>query len=89
LSGNRIAFQVGDSHGSEAVLGQPGAESKVDPLQPGQALVWVDGQLERTTFYNVPSSLTQLCQGAEGYKRTLDEVEELESIFHREKGLEV
>ena len=89
LSGNRIAFQVGDSHGSEAVLGQPGAESKVDPLQPGQALVWVDGQLERTTFYNVPNNLVQICNESQGHKKTLDEVVELESIFRREKGLEV
>jgi len=88
LSGNRIAFQVGDSHGSEAVLGQPGAENKVDPLLPGQALVWVEGQLKRTAFFNVPDNLIQLCDEHSGYKTTLTELEEMESIFLRERNLE-
>jgi DNA helicase HerA-like ATPase len=87
LSNNRIAFQVGDTHGSEAVLGQPGAENKVDPLHPGQALVWLDGQLQRTTFYEVPKNLAAQCSEAAGMKRTLKEVEELEEIFRRERGI--
>ena len=89
LSGNRIAFQVGDSHGSEAVLGQPGAENKVEPLMPGQALVWVEGKLQRTTFYKVPESLIKMCDEYVGYKKTLAEVEELEKIFFREKNYEM
>jgi len=86
LSGNRIAFQVGDSHGSEAVLGQPGAENKLEPLMPGQALVWVGGKLQRTSFFGVPENLIEVANRFSGYKRTLSEIEELEEIFFREKG---
>lgn len=89
LSNNRVAFQVGDTHASEAILGQTGAESKVTPLSPGQALVWLDGQLQRTTLYRVPEELPQICKEAAGFKITLDQVEVYEEIFRRENGIEV
>jgi DNA helicase HerA-like ATPase len=88
LSNNRVAFLVGDTHASEAILGQTGAESKTNPLSPGQALVWLDGQLQRTSLYSVPEDLSQQCEEAAGYKVTLDRVEELEDVFRRENGIE-
>ena len=88
LSNNRVAFLVGDTHASEAILGQTGAESKTNPLSPGQALVWLDGQLQRTSLYSVPENLSRQCEEAAGYKITLDRVEELEEVFRRENGIE-
>jgi hypothetical protein len=87
LSNNRVAFLVGDTHASEAILGQTGAESKTNPLSPGQALVWLDGQLQRTTIYQVPEQLTTWCKNAAGYKITLQDAEELGEIFSRECGI--
>jgi S-DNA-T family DNA segregation ATPase FtsK/SpoIIIE len=88
LSNNRVAFLVGDTHASEAILGQTGAESKTNPLSPGQALVWLDGLLQRTTIYEVPEQLTTWCKNAAGYKITLQEAEERGEIFRRECGIE-
>ena len=88
LSNNRVAFLVGDTHASEAILGQTGAESKINPLSPGQALVWQDGQLQRTSLYAVPENLSSQCEAAAGFKLTLGRVEQLEEIFRRENGIE-
>ena len=88
LSNNRIAFLVGDTHASEAILGQTGAESKINPLSPGQALVWLDGQLQRTTIYEVPAQLSGWCKNAAGYKITLEQIEKLGEIFRHEHGIE-
>jgi len=61
LCNSRVAFYCGDIHASEAILGQPGAEDKTNPLKPGEALVWIDGKLNRTTLFRVPD-VTQIPQ---------------------------
>jgi len=57
LCNSRVAFYCGDIYASEAILGQPGAENKSNPLRPGEALVWIDGKLDRTTLFKVPDTL--------------------------------
>ena len=88
LCNNRVAFQVGDDHGSEAILGQKGAENKENPLNPGQALVWLDGRLVRTNLFSVPQNLTDITSQNIGLKATLEDLMESDRIFRREHQIE-
>jgi hypothetical protein len=88
LCENRIAFRVGDDHGSMAILGQKGAENKENPLTPGQALVWLNGRLVRTNLYSVPKNLQELTVKTRGLKLTLEDLKEQEIIFKRESRID-
>lgn len=89
LSGNRIAFFVGDEHASEGILGIKGAESQVNPLQKGQVLAWINGDLKRVSLYKVPEYLQIECQNHSGFNRTMNEILEAEEIYARENGISI
>jgi hypothetical protein len=86
LCNTRVAFYCGDIHASEAILGQSGAEDKTNPLRPGEALIWINGRLERTTIFEVPELSGDLWTSGVKKKMTLEEVQNQEEIlcrFHR------
>jgi hypothetical protein len=87
LSGNRIAFSVGDEHASEAILGIKGAESLVNPLRQGQALTWINGEVSRISLYKVSPDLASDCEDNSGFNYTLDELIQLEEVYAREVGV--
>ena len=87
LSNNRIAFSVGDIHASEAILGVSGAEPAVNPLSPGQAIMWQNGDLKKMVLYEVPSDLKKRCEEHKGMKTTVTELTEENKVFSRENGL--
>ena len=87
LSGNRIAFSVGDEHASEAILGIKGAESLVNLLRQGQALTWINGEVLRISLYKVSPDLASDCEDNSGFNCSLDELIQLEAVYAREVGI--
>ncbi len=83
LSNTRIAFYCGDIHASEAILGQPGAEDKTNPLKPGEALIWLDGLLQRTSLYGVPDPQINVNRFA-GLKQSPEDLAHWEEIYCHE-----
>ena len=83
LCNTRVAFYCGDIHASEAILGQSGAEDKTNPLRPGEALIWINGRLERTTLFEVPELSGNLWTSVTTQKMTLDEVQNQEKKLCR------
>lgn len=84
LSNNRIAFSVGDIHASEAILGVSGAEPSVNPLSPGQAIFWQNGELRKVVLYRVPADLKNRCEEHKGMRMTVSELSEENNVFERE-----
>ena len=84
LSGNRIAFLVGDEHASEAILGIKGAESQINPLRKGQAITWINGAISRISLYKVREGLPNICLEVAGFNHTLDQLLGLEISYSRE-----
>ena len=87
LSNNRIAFAVGDIHASEAILGVSGAEPTVNPLTPGQAIMWQNGDLRKVVLYEVPGDLKIRCQNNKGMKVSVSDLTDENNIFAREYGI--
>jgi DNA segregation ATPase FtsK/SpoIIIE-like protein len=87
LSTNRICFKVGDIHGSEAVLGQSGAESTINPLKTGRCLFWRSGELKRMILFGQNSELVRRSIEYAGNKLTLDDLIYLNEVFARENGV--
>lgn len=87
LSNNRIAFSVGDIHASEAILGVSGAEPAVNPLDPGQAIMWQNGDLRKMILYEVPRDLKQRCENHRGLRTTVTNLTEENKSFARENGI--
>ena len=87
LSSNRICFKVGDIHGSEAVLGQSGAESSTDPLRVGRCLFWRESKLERMILFEQSPLLVKRSNEYSGNKLTLDDLIYLNDVFAREHGV--
>lgn len=89
LCNTRIAFYCGDIHSSEAILGQSGAEDKTNPLRPGEALVWLDGKLDRTTLFKVPEYYEPSHRPHETKPLGLLKVRHLEKSLCQQIGIEV
>jgi hypothetical protein len=87
LCNTRIAFYCGDIHASEAILGQSGAEDKTNPLRQGEALVWINGHLERTTLFQVPNPLENSGFNYSNRLVTLEEVKEKENNLCQKYGI--
>ena len=87
LSGNRIAFSVGDEHASEAILGIKGAESLVNPLRQGQALAWINGEISRISLFKVSTELASACDDNSGFNHSLEDLNQLEETYARELGV--
>jgi hypothetical protein len=88
LSNNRIAFSVGDIHASEAILGVSGAEQTLNPMFPGQAVLWKDGDLRKFVTFEVPPNLKERCQEAKGLRTSIDDLIAENEIFAREHQVE-
>jgi DNA segregation ATPase FtsK/SpoIIIE-like protein len=84
LSSNRICFKVGDIHGSEAVLGQSGAESSVNPLKTGRCLFWRNSKLERMILFQQSAELVNRSNEFAGNKLTLDDLIYMNQVFAQE-----
>jgi hypothetical protein len=82
-----ITITCGDIHASEAILGQSGAEDKTNPLRPGEALIWINGRLERTTLFEVPELSGNLWTSVTTQKMTLEEVQNQEKIICAKYGI--
>jgi hypothetical protein len=87
LSGNRIAFSVGDEHASEAILGVKGAESLVNPLRQGQALAWINGEISRISLFKVSTELASACDDNSGFNHSIEDLIQLEETYARELGI--
>ena len=89
LSNNRIAFSVGDIHASEAILGVSGAEQTLNPMYPGQAVIWTDGDLKKFVSFEVPSNLKSRCLESRGLKTSIDDLQAENMIFAREHKIDL
>lgn len=87
LSGNRIAFLVGDEYASEAILGIKGAENQVNPLRKGQAIAWINGAVSRISLFRIPENLIVKCEEYCGLKTSEQDLFQLEQINAREMGI--
>lgn len=87
LSGNRIAFLVGDEHASEAILGIKGAENQVNPLRKGQALAWINGSVSRISLFRIPENLVSKCDQNSGLNSSEEDLFLLENTYSREMNI--
>ena len=81
LSHNRIAFQVGDIHASEAILGASGAERSANILKQGQCVFWLNGLLTLLSLYDTSQGLEKYCSTYKGLKLSVDDLIELNQIY--------
>ena len=74
LSNTRIAFQVGDIHASEAILGFSGAEPAVNNLPRGRALKWENGDVTKFALFDLPPTMSNPVSMNGGLKLTVDDL---------------
>ena len=79
LATTRLVFAVGDVHASIAALGHPGAENLHPMKDRGVAFLNDASKVRKVRMYRVPQDLRSLASENRGLKKTLDEIEDLES----------
>lgn len=84
LSHNRIAFQVGDIHASEAILGSSGAERSVTILRQGQCAFSLNNEITYVSLFSTSQEVSAYASQFKGLKLTIEDLKTLNRIFEQD-----